>query len=120
MDSLTWGSIKAQVEVFLTDRCTISEEMDVTDESGSPTHETQILASGVRCRLIRGDKVRLADFGLQETNRETYRLIVAVGVTLTKGQRVTLAGSTSTYELLGIRQNLTDGVFHEALVGVLA
>lgn len=117
MYDILMRDISIQVKYFLTDRCTIQEPSQATDEIGTPIDVYQVVAADVRCRLIRGDKPVLKDLGLQENSRETYRLIVGTDVTLKTGQRVIVR--ENAYEILGLRQQLTDEVFHEALIGRL-
>jgi len=105
------------VATFLTDRCTILAQQPITDEFGAPAQSYTAVASDVPCRLIRGDKPSIKDLAFQEKSRETYRLIVGPGTQIQTGQRVTV--DSVTYEVMGLRQALTDEAFHEALIGVL-
>src|SRR5687768_228832 len=80
--------IANQVATFLTSRCTIRREEMMMDEVGSPMQVYKDVATNVPCRLIRADKSVLKEFGLQETNREAYRLIVKADLLLVKGHTV--------------------------------
>lgn len=109
--------ITSQVATFLTDRCTIMALQQSTDEFGGSSQVYTAVASDVPCRLIRGDKPTVRDLAFQEKSRETYRLIVGPATQIVTGQQIILGDVT--YEVLGLRQALTDEVFHEALIGVL-
>ena len=98
----------------MTDSCTISRDTNASDETGAPDGSTEIVASGVSCRVIEG-KGDIEDIGDQESLTEWYRLIVPVGTSLEVNYLITLADET-VYRVLEVITQRTDAMDAQAVI----
>jgi len=108
------ADIRANVETYLDDTCTISREKQTSDSMGAPTGGKEIVASGVSCRVIKG-RSDTENIGDQESLTETYRLIVPVGTALEVDYSVTLADDT-VYQVIEIITQRSDAMDAQAMI----
>lgn len=105
--------LRRYTETWMKQRCTIEQEMLITDEMGAQAHAWTVVALNVACRMIReGQGSELV--GEQESMIERYRLVVPHGTALAANQRVTVEGAV--YSVVSIVDRLTDGTDAQALV----
>lgn len=113
-----WGGrIRARVEYFLSDTCTIEREVAAYDKYGSPTRAWKTIASGVKCRVISAGEASRGEMessGVRETMTERYRLICPVGTELGVDYRVTVSGKT--YHVVSLIDAWTDAMDTQAII----
>lgn len=113
LTSLVRKQMRAQTMKTLTDRCTILREVHETDVYGGESGRMEVVASDVRCRLIRPGGSRsegaVQQVGAIETMPEAYRLIVPDTVVMAANELVELGGRT--YRVVRATDELTDEVF---------
>lgn len=110
--------VRQNVNEILTDTCTLSEESGATGTLGEPLAGLVLVASGVRCRVIRAKTPSNSStqvVGSQESMVEMYRLECPYDTTLRVNMVATL-GDGSMYQLVSIEDQLTDSVFAGAVV----
>lgn len=93
---------------WLTQSCTIEAEVLGVDIYGAPVHQWAVVASGVKCRVIKMGRGDTREVGSQEALVEKYRLICPAGTALGIDQRVTVGGAV--YQVVSVQSALTDAV----------
>ncbi len=107
----TIARMKARVQLTLTDSCLIEAESSARGSVGEVVHSWETVAADVACRVITpsaSTRGSMQAVGAQESMIDAYRLICPVGTALAVDQRVTINGSV--FQIVGIRDGLTDGV----------
>jgi len=115
----TIAIVKQNVSEMLTDTCTLSRESGATGTMGEPLHTLEIVATGVRCRVIRAGQARSSGatqvVGSQESMVEAYRLICPVGTAFVVDDVVTLSNG-DVYQVVSVEDQLTDAAFAGAVI----
>lgn len=109
--------VQQVLDRFLTDTCVIEEEMIITDSYGGAAHAWQVVASGVRCRVITETRMSGSDtteVGSQEALVNRLRLVVPAGTALGVNQRVTVGGAV--YQIVSLLVARTDSVDAQAVI----
>lgn len=106
--------IKARLETFLDDTCTIKRPKKTKDSMGARQGALEIVASSVACRVIAG-KSDIEDIGEQQAMTEWYRLIVPVGTDLAAGYVVVLADGTE-YRVIDLITQRSDAMDAQAMI----
>lgn len=117
MDSITLKLLRKQAEGFLTDSCTIERESEVMGEFMAPRAGWNVVAQGVKSRLIKpgsqqGSAVIVA--ADQEVTTNHYRLILPAGTDLQPNDRVLHDGQY--YSVVRLEDRLTDELYHSAIL----
>lgn len=108
-DSRTLALVQHIKNAYLTDRATLETEFSTVTSIGASTHEWQILATNIPCRMItQGQSTNAArQIGSQEGLVETYRIVLKLDlITLAVNQRLTINGVV--YEIVDILSHRTD------------
>jgi hypothetical protein len=116
--SQTLAIVQQNVNVMLTDSCTIERQTTAEGEMGQDLYEFEVLAADVPCRLIRAGARTTGsnnDAGGREATTDRYRLILPVGTEISMDHRVVMADG-DTYEVVDVEASLTDAAFVAAVV----
>ncbi len=108
--------LQAQLEQMLTDVCSITRQTDAVDALGARTQTWVIVATNVKCRVIRAETKRNIGqqvVAVQEALTESYRLIVPRGTSLSVDYRVTLTDGR-VYDVVQVLDMNTDALDAQA------
>lgn len=114
----TIAIVRRNVNEMLTDTCTLSEESGITGTMGEPLHGLEVVASGVKCRVIRAkipSNGMTGVVGSQESMVDVYRLECPYDTVLRVDMVATLADG-SVYQVVSIEDKLTDSAFAGAVI----
>lgn len=115
----TIAIVRRNVNAMLTDTCTLSRQAGITGTMGEPLHTLEVVATGVRCRVIRASqqfgKSSTTVVGSQEAMVELYRLECPYDTTLEVDMVATLSDG-SVYHIVGLEDKLTDSAFAGAVI----
>jgi hypothetical protein len=117
LNSIILNGIRARANVFLKELCTIKRENRGQGAMGEALGGDENVAENVRCRMIKAgqfndEAAMLA--GNKDALQDMYRLSVPYGTDLKTNYRVTL--NDLTYDVVRLETELTDEVFHHAIV----
>lgn len=116
-DSSILSTIRARLETYLNDTCTIESAASAIDAYGTPTQTWSTVAADTPCRVIRDNAQAGAaqQIASREALRHQYRLIVIVDVALGVNYRVTTSDG-SIYDIVEVEANLTDSFYKSATI----
>ena len=103
---------------MLTDTCVLSRKSMATGNMGEPLPVLTIVATGVRCRVIRAKVPANSSqqvVGSQQAMVETYRLECPYDTAFVVDDVVTLNDGT-VYQVVNVEDQLTDSVFAGAVI----
>jgi hypothetical protein len=109
--------MRRTVKQYLTDVCTIEQEVQTVDRFNAPIHEWELVAENEPCRVISlGQRYGsgVAEVAAAETMKREYRLIIGRELALGTDMRVTVDGVQ--YGITRIETQLTDGAFQGVIM----
>lgn len=110
--------MRATTAKFLTETCTIEQEMNSTGEFGQPVPVWTPIATNVACRVIlarQGYRPTAANVGGQEKIVDEYRIICPYGTVLATNQRITVS-TGEVYQVVSLITDRTDETDTQAVV----
>ena len=115
MNARTLAMIKKKALMFLTDRCNIYSLEDARGDAGAPLNLRDLVAKCVPCRLISlvggGDVGEFAD---KTVMNDMYTITLPVGTVLDVYYEIEMLLSGNRYQVMSIRDQLTDSVYFDA------
>jgi head-tail adaptor len=118
LSARTLAKVQQNVNVMLTDSCTIERETSGVGAMGEDLHENEVVASNVPCRLIRAGLKSTGSsniVGGRESLLDRFRLILPVGTDVSADYRVRMADET-IYQVVDVEAALTDATFVAAVI----
>ena len=112
------AQMRAAAESLMTDTCTIEQLSDAVDRAGAPLNTWEVVATGVRCRLItvgaqRGELLLAGD---QPQLGQEYRVVLPAGTAIDVQHRITLDSDGTRWLVNGAVAGLTDEVSTQVYV----
>lgn len=115
----TMAIVRRNSNEMLTDTCSLFQDSGATGSMGEPLPTLELVASGVRCRVIRSKAPSGSALGVvssQEAMVEAYRLECPYDTTMLINMVAELDSDGSRWQLVNIEDKLTDSVFAAALI----
>lgn len=110
MKPILLARLRAITTSWLTETCTIEREILGVGVMGEETHDWQLIASGVKCRVITsttmGSTSQTQAVGNQESLVDTYRIVFPYGTNLGVNMRITVNGLV--YTVISVLTGRTD------------
>lgn len=109
--------IRAQVLSQMTSRCTIEREANSRDAIGGMTHDWEITASNVACRMITSKGATLPGAEIvehRETMEDTYTISLPYGTALETDYRITVNGAA--FNVVRVVDGRTDAADVQAVL----
>ncbi len=109
--------MRSVLNTFLTDTCTIEQEVREIGAMGEEVHVWQVVARNVPCRVITtGGSISndMREVGSQEAMVTQYRLAVPYSQSLTVNQRATVG--TAVYQITSVLEKRTDSTDTQAVI----
>lgn len=113
----TINRLKQIAENAMTDTCTIRKESGSQDAYGAPTHNLEVVAVDVACRVIpagENTSSRAGEAGSRELLEEIYQINLPAGTELGADYSVTV--NNVNYIVVQVMQSVTDSVMTQALM----